>query len=341
MYRIPGRKGSKPDITEKDPSRRVALLQHGLLVKLNVLYYKDSSDSWISNYENKTFAFVLANLGYDVWLGNNRGNKHSRNHLTLDPDDSKGEFWKFSLHEMATHDLPAIIEFVLQSTGRTNLTYVGHSQGTTQMFAALSLNNDYYKQKLNGFIAFGPVTNLAGIKSSFLQILAKYRLDDLFAFLKFKEMFANTNFVAKFQKIVCTKFGILCNKLLDLISEVDIDADDMDRFLVFISHFPSGTSIRTIQHFADNIRNKRFANYDTKEPYNLENIKDIPIGLFVGGSDRLSTEDDNLNLKVFLDKNNCVKHYKVYPKVGHITFFISKENSHLKDALATMDTFYP
>ena len=53
-------------------------LQHGLL---------DSSDSFIINEESKALGFVLANKGYDVWIGNTRGNKHSIEHISITKDD--------------------------------------------------------------------------------------------------------------------------------------------------------------------------------------------------------------------------------------------------------------
>ena len=40
-----------------------------------------------------SLAFVLADLGFDVWLGNFRGNAYSRRHVSLDPDVDL-EFWK-------------------------------------------------------------------------------------------------------------------------------------------------------------------------------------------------------------------------------------------------------
>ena len=57
---------------------------------------------------------------------------------SLQPDSEA--FWDFSWDEMAKYDFPANINYVLGWTGRPTLTYVGHSQGTIQAFAALSNN---------------------------------------------------------------------------------------------------------------------------------------------------------------------------------------------------------
>ena len=72
--------------------------------------------------------YILSSAGYDVWLGNNRGNKYSRQHKFLDPDKDKVQFWDFSWHEMGVSDLPAMIDYVLNQTDSKALFYVGHSQ---------------------------------------------------------------------------------------------------------------------------------------------------------------------------------------------------------------------
>jgi pimeloyl-ACP methyl ester carboxylesterase len=66
-------------------------------------------------------------------MNNSRGNRYSRNHIFLDPDDDKQteRFWDYSFEEMAKYDQPALFKFVLGQTGVQKATYVGHSQGTT------------------------------------------------------------------------------------------------------------------------------------------------------------------------------------------------------------------
>ena len=82
---------------------------------------------------------MLANAGYDVWLGNSRGNKHSRRHTKYNPDKDK-LFWEFTFQDLADYDLPAVFTYVSNYTNQ-KLHYIGHSQGTIQMHIALSKRN--------------------------------------------------------------------------------------------------------------------------------------------------------------------------------------------------------
>jgi len=52
----------------------------------------DSGDSYFINGHKKSIGFVMADAGYDVWVGNNRGNKHSEGHVTLDANTDK-KYW--------------------------------------------------------------------------------------------------------------------------------------------------------------------------------------------------------------------------------------------------------
>lgn len=116
-------------------------------------------------------AFLLSDAGFDVWVGNSRGSFHSRSHTTLSPEDDP-EYWDFSFVEMGRYDLPASIDYVLAQTGASKLTYIGHSQGTTQMFLSLSERPDWWKERLHSFVALAPVCKLTHSRSSFLHAVA-------------------------------------------------------------------------------------------------------------------------------------------------------------------------
>jgi lysosomal acid lipase/cholesteryl ester hydrolase len=91
----------------------------------------------------------LAEMGYDVWLGNTRGNKYSSKHRKFKRDSV--EFWDFSIDEITRYDLPDTVDYILKLTGATSLSYIGFSQGSVQGFASLAINPSL-KEKVAGFL---------------------------------------------------------------------------------------------------------------------------------------------------------------------------------------------
>jgi pimeloyl-ACP methyl ester carboxylesterase len=240
---------------------------------------------------------------------------------------------------MGMLDLPAMIDHILLETGQSKLSYIGHSQGSTQLFAALTLKEDYFKEKINLFIALGPATNIYHMKSKFMRFVVKTRLDILLDFLNINEIFDSGPGLIKLQEWVCHKFGNFCSGILSSIADIRVEDDDMDRFLVFIGHYPSGSSTISLSHFADSLRHNRFCTWKTHEPYQLENIKHVPIALFVGNDDALATVEDSVQLKGILEKSGSLKFYKVYDDLGHASFFLSKYNHHVPDILQLLSEY--
>jgi lysosomal acid lipase/cholesteryl ester hydrolase len=101
MFRINGLKneGVAPR------GKKVIYFQHGIL---------DSADCWIAHRSTVAPAFVAARAGYDVWLGNSRGNKYSKGHKGK---TSRYDRWNFSFEEMADLDITTEIKYALNVTG--------------------------------------------------------------------------------------------------------------------------------------------------------------------------------------------------------------------------------
>ncbi|XP_058398661.1 lipase member J-like isoform X3 [Diceros bicornis minor] len=160
LYRIPY---GKTNNDNNSAHRLVVYLQHGLLT---------SASSWISNLPNNSLGFILADAGYDVWMGNSRGTTWSRKHLYLKTDSK--EFWAFSFDEMAKYDLPASIDFIVKQTGQEEIFYVGHSQGTTIAFITFS-TIPKIAERIKIFFALAPVFSIKYSKSTLIKMAYKLK----------------------------------------------------------------------------------------------------------------------------------------------------------------------
>lgn len=139
---------------------RPFLLMHGLL---------GSAADFVSGGAGRSLALELHARCFDVWLGNARGTTHSHSHRSLSPSDAR--FWQFSWHEIGVYDLPATVDYVLARTGRQQLHYVGHSQGTTVLLVLLSQRPEYNARFADAAL-MAPVAFLKHLSSPPLRLLA-------------------------------------------------------------------------------------------------------------------------------------------------------------------------
>lgn len=114
------------------------------------------------DWPSSNLGFALAKNGYDVWLGNYRGNKYALEHKSMSCKDN--EFWDFGLDDFIECDLPSTIDHVLKVTGSPTLGYVGHSQGNLTMFGLLASRPEY-NTKISPFISLAPVTRISNIRT--------------------------------------------------------------------------------------------------------------------------------------------------------------------------------
>lgn len=100
---------------------------------------------------------------------------------------------------MARYDVPAMIHYVLDISKYDTLSWIGHSEGTIQMFAASTIDtttsdNQYLQDAINSiqlFIALAPVAYVSNERSELIRLLAEsdliYKLMDrgLYEFLPY------------------------------------------------------------------------------------------------------------------------------------------------------------
>nr|XP_029540540.1 lysosomal acid lipase/cholesteryl ester hydrolase-like isoform X1 [Oncorhynchus nerka] len=255
----------------KDPKPAV-FLQHGLLA---------AGSNWVTNLPNTSLAYLLADAGYDVWIGNN-----------IDYD------------EMAKKDLPAVVNHILKTTGQETIYYVGHSQGTTIAFVAFSSMPEL-ASKIKMFFGLAPVATVAFTASPItkLSIFPDYLIWDLFGK---RDFMPQSSLIKWFATKFCSKepHSELCGNIFFVLCGFDELNLNMTRTPVYISHCPAGTSVQNMIHWSQAVhvgklmaydygRAGNMAHYNQSTPplYNIQDMK-VPTALWSGGHDTLADPKD-------------------------------------------------
>ncbi|KAF8771251.1 gastric triacylglycerol lipase-like [Argiope bruennichi] len=310
--------------------RKVVFLQHGFL---------SASHDWVINFPHQSLGFILADAGYDVWMGNTRGNTYSRQHIKYTPD--MNEFWENStFSEMGYYDVPAMIDYVLNMTGEKQLSYIGHSQGTADCFVMLSERPEY-NQKIKIFIALAPISSVGYMKNPIRFIAGSTeKFEFFFKLFKWKEFLSNGALTKIFSELVCNQKEPVVCKLFMTLAFGESSELNSTRIHVYAAHTPAGTSLKSIIHYAQLYLSGKFAKYDygkkgnlahygqeTPPEFDLSRIT-APVAISWASHDNLA---DPTDVKLLLKKlKSSVDVYEVpYKPFSHIDFTLAIHAKHL------------
>ncbi|KAF2904689.1 hypothetical protein ILUMI_01486 [Ignelater luminosus] len=292
MHRIPyGRSGPSNN-------RSAVYVQHGFLC---------SSVDWIISGPGKALGYYLADAGYDVWLGNVRGNTYSRKHTKWDPKKDAKQFWDFSWHEIGMDDIPTMVDYVRKQTGQDKIFYIGHSQGTTVSYVMLSQKTEY-NSKFRAVISLAPIAYMGRVTSPFLKTfsLFEHYTEWIVNMLNIYEFLPRTGNVAAAGGWLCkhSMFQKLCAESLFTLCGYNREQMNITLVPVIMSHTPAGASIKQFLHFVQEINSEKFRQWDygivynrvkykrwSPPDYELENVK-APVYLYYTHNDWLAHVED-------------------------------------------------
>ncbi|KAG9942928.1 alpha/beta-hydrolase, partial [Aureobasidium melanogenum] len=334
-----GEEDQRVNSGEGSIQKKVVYLHHGLMM---------NSEVWVCLTEKeRCLPFVLVDQGYDVWLGNNRGNKYSKKNVHHSP--TSAAFWNYSIDQFAFHDIPDTIDYILATTSQKSLSYVGFSQGTAQAFATLSIHPNL-NEKVNVFVALAPAMAPPGLAMGIVSSFIKASPEVLFLLFGRKAILSSTTM---WQALLYPGiFSWVIDKSLLYLFGWHAKNITAYQKLAAYPHLFSFSSTKSVVHWLQIIRNETFQMFDDEvqaplsiasgakyykvAKYPTRNIK-TPIVLVYGGSDSL------VDIKIMLKELPRHTVAKEIPHYEHLDFLWAEDVHklvipHVLDALEAYST---
>lgn len=173
----------------------------------------------------------------------------------------------------------------------------------------------------------------------------------MFDLLGIYDIFAPDWWLTEEMGKICSLLPPLCDLGDYLIADAHPLLNNQERMPVYFNHYPSGSSLRSLVYFGQNINAGQFQRYDfgrrgNKDVYGaelppripVENITKVPIAMFVGKSDELADPVDN---EVAKREIPSLVFYEEY-RLGHLAFMIARDMSWFtEDAMSLLDLYHP
>jgi len=262
IWRLPSKAGISGN-------RKSVLLQHGIF---------DTGFSWLFQETKKNLAIMLVDQGYDVWIGNVRGNMYSMEHENMkifNPYNYSSPFWDFSWDEMGKYDLPAMVTYIKGKTQTEKINYVCHSQGCTMILVLGCLDPNFITTNIEKATLFAP---------------AMYAFDqesipvDLLRIISFSQHFLETGLKLLFGEGIYRQLSafIAENAPYLWLNGIHFAAGwtkrihfDVKRLPILAGRVPGGASLNSFNHYVqgvyyDDFRMYDFGKYENLRRYNQE-----------------------------------------------------------------------
>ncbi|KAI8436514.1 hypothetical protein MSG28_010059, partial [Choristoneura fumiferana] len=293
-----------------------------------------SADTALEAGVDAGLPYLISDDCFDTWVGNPRGTYYGRRHIRLDPDRDK-EFWEFSVDEIGTYDIPAMVDYVSNKTGEDKLMFIGFSQGGGSFFVMCS-ERPAHCQKIKLMIGLAPAYRHLKTRSRFFRLLFKHVEDnlDFYDDMRIWEILGRDR-ATRILNVICSSNVEICRWIVDIVDLPHPGSVATSTMKKLLEHFPAGTSTQNMVRFSQSCRSEKFVKFSYGKEKNILKygrsnppefnltLANIPILIISGKNDGIVDAED---LKWLASKLPDVKElvFVKDPLWNHVDMFFSQ-----------------